>query len=79
MTKRAPLTFASQNAPSQPMEETQHKRPGRKGRQFIAAHVSLEAAKQFKILAIQMDTTTQDLLTQAINDLFVKHNIKPIA
>ena len=52
---------------------------GRAGRQFIAAHVPLEAAKQFKILALQEEMTTQDLLTQAINDLFSKHGLSRIA
>jgi hypothetical protein len=32
-----------------------------------------DAAKQFKLLAVQHDKTTQDLLVEAINDLFAKH------
>jgi hypothetical protein len=53
--------------------------PGRDGRQFIAAHVLPEAAKQFKLLAVQQDKTTQDLLIEAINDLFAKHGLSRIA
>ena len=52
---------------------------GRDGRNFIAAHVMPEAAKQFKMLAIQKDMTTQDLLIEAINDLFAKHKLSRIA
>jgi|SRR5579883_1480328 len=51
----------------------------RAGRQFIAAHVLPEAAKQFKLLAVQMERTTQSLLIEAINDLFAKYGVSRIA
>ena len=51
----------------------------RAGRQFIAAHVNPEAAKQFKLLAVQTDRTTQSLLVEAINDLFAKNGVSRIA
>jgi len=52
---------------------------GREGRQFIAGHVLPEAAKQFKLLALQQDKTTQDMLIEAINDLFAKYGLSRIA
>jgi hypothetical protein len=52
---------------------------GRAGRQFIAAHVLPEAAKQLKLLAVQEDKTTQEILVEAINDLFAKHGLSRIA
>lgn len=52
---------------------------GRAGRQFLAAHVLPEAAKQFKLLAVQTDKTTQALLIEAMNDLFAKHGLSRIA
>ena len=60
-------------------QENGQAKPGREGRQFIAAHVLPDAAKQFKLLAVQRDTTTQDLLIEAINDLFAKHGLSRIA
>ncbi len=51
----------------------------RKGRQFIAAHVVPEAAKQFKLLSVQQDRTTQSMLIEAINDLFTKYGLSRIA
>ena len=51
----------------------------RAGRQFLAAHVLPEAAKQFKLLAVQTDKTAQALLIEAINDLFAKHGLSRIA
>jgi hypothetical protein len=51
----------------------------REGRQFIAGHILPEAAKQFKLLAVQQDKTTQDMLIEAINDLFAKNGLSRIA
>lgn len=94
-TKRAPLSFNSdkalppaiiaddetcfqENAQTDKRANAQTK-ISRTGRHFIAAHVMPEAAKQFKMLALQKDATTQDLLTEAINDLFAKYKLSRIA
>jgi hypothetical protein len=58
---------------------TMVKGKSRQGRQFIAAHVVPEAAKQFKLLAVQQGRTTQALLVEAINDLFAKYGLSRIA
>jgi hypothetical protein len=94
MTKRAPLTFNVDKVNEVPADATQTglpantetrkrakdaERTGREGRQFIAGHVMPEAAKQFKLLAVQTDQTTQDLLIEAINDLFAKYGLSRIA
>lgn len=94
MTKRAPLTFRVQNVTQVPAEEKktsllantetpkrakEQTKAGREGRQFIAAHVTPEAAKQFKLLVVQQDKTVQDMLTEAINDLFAKYKLSRIA
>jgi hypothetical protein len=91
--KRSPLTFSANNIPAAPAAVIEQEsanaqtnkrantktKAGRAGRQFIAAHVPPEAARQFKLLAVQEETTTQDLLVQAINDLFAKHGLSRIA
>lgn len=92
--KRAPLTFNVKPVTAVPAQEkpaakradrpaAKAKKPQertyREGRQFIAAHVSPEAAKQFKLLAVQHDKTTQELLVEAINDVFAKHGLSRIA
>lgn len=93
MKKRSPLSFSVQKVgPARAADETAlpataqtrnrtsaEAKPGRDGRQFIAAHVPPEAAKQFKFLAVQQEKTTQDLLSEAINDLFAKHGLSRIA
>jgi antitoxin-like ribbon-helix-helix protein len=89
--KRSPLTFdpdkkntvtpaaAERHVEETVAPKTAVKAKGRQGRQFIAAHVVPEAAKQFKLLAVQQDRTTQDLLVEAINDLFAKYGLSRIA
>jgi hypothetical protein len=46
---------------------------------FIGARVSDEARKQLRILAAQQDKTSQDLIIEAMNDLFVKYKLSRIA
>lgn len=90
MTKRSPLVFnrdattpavlpSPPPEPAAPAPHTSGKPKSRAGRQFIAAHVVPEAAKQFKLLAVQQDRTTQALLVEAINDLFAKYGLSRIA
>lgn len=93
MSKRAPLTFDSPPiAPVVIVQEPENTQPiqhanmqtrkhakAREGRIFIAAHVVEEAAKQFKHLTVQKRRTTQSMLVEAINDLFVKHGLSRIA
>ena len=90
MSKRTPLTFdpdkkvshapaATQAAQEVVAPKRATRGKGREGRQFIAAHVVPEAAKQFKLLAVQQERTTQALLVEAINDLFAKYGLSRIA
>jgi antitoxin-like ribbon-helix-helix protein len=41
--------------------------------------VPVAARKQLRLLAAEMDTTQQELLTIALNDFFIKHGKPPIA
>jgi hypothetical protein len=94
MKKRAPLSFkveqvapvaAAPHQTSLPANAKTRKtakdetKAGREGRQFIAAHVPPDAAKQFKLMAVQQDKTTQGLLIEAINDIFAKYGLSRIA
>lgn len=47
-------------------------RPSRDGKRFLGGHFSPEVARQIKMLAVEDDTTTQALLEEALNLLFVK-------
>ena len=47
-------------------------RPSRTGTKLIAGHFSSAVAKQLRILAAEEETTTQALLEEALDLLFVK-------
>lgn len=89
MTKRSPLTFNSGKVNPKKDDETdmiantqtlkQSNKKGREGRRFLAAHVSRETIKQIGLLAVQNDRTKQDILIEAINDLFAKYGLSRIA
>ena len=53
--------------------------PSRQGTKTIAGHFQPQASKQFKQLALDLDSNVQELLREAINDLFRKHGKPPIA
>ncbi|WP_367615627.1 ribbon-helix-helix domain-containing protein [Pseudoroseomonas ludipueritiae] len=53
-------------------ESTKFHRPSRDGCRFMGGHFSPEVLKQMKLLAVEEGTTTQALLDEALNLLFVK-------
>ena len=55
------------------------KPPSRIGKKVVAGHFDPAVVRQLKILAMNHDTSIQNMLGEALNDLFEKHNMKPIA
>lgn len=55
------------------------KPPSRIGKKVVAGHFDPAVIRQIKMLAVNQDTSIQALLSEALNDLFEKHNLKPIA
>jgi len=53
--------------------------PGRIGKKTVAAHFDPAVSKQLKQIGLEHDRSTQDLLREAINDLFQKYGKGPIA
>ncbi len=53
--------------------------PSRQGKKAITGFFDPVVSRQLKQLALNQDKTIQLLLSEALNDLFVKHNNKPIA
>ncbi len=60
-------------------ESEASKRLSRQGMKVVSGHFDPAVSKQLKLLAIERNTTLQDLLAEAINDLFSKHQKSPIA
>ena len=49
------------------------------GTRIIAGHFAAEVHQQLRVLAAQERNTVQGLLQEALNDLFRKRNLPPIA
>jgi len=47
-------------------------RPSRDGRRFLGGHFDPKVVRQMKLIAVEEDTTTQALLEEAVDLLFVK-------
>ena len=59
---------ASASPPKSP-----HFRPSREGKANVTGYFPPAVKKQLRILAADRDTTIQDLLAEALNDLFAKY------
>lgn len=53
--------------------------PGRTGKKVIAGFFDPAVSRQLKSLAIDVDSNVQQLLAEALNDLFEKHGRARIA
>jgi hypothetical protein len=53
--------------------------PSRQGKKTIAGHFDPAVSKQLREIALAEDTSVQELLREALNDLFLKRNRPPIA
>lgn len=63
-----------------PTEPQKHNlRPGRKGKSNVTGYFPPEVKKQLRLLAAEHDTTIQNLLAEALNDLFAKNGKPEIA
>jgi hypothetical protein len=51
----------------------------REGKKMIAAPVDPAARQQLKVLAAELDRKAEDLVREALRDLFRKYNKPPIA
>lgn len=53
--------------------------PSRTGQRAVTLYVKPEAHKQLRLLAVDAGSSVQDLMTEALNDLFRKHGRTLIA
>lgn len=51
----------------------------RMGKKVIAGHFDPAVLRQLKILAMNQDSSIQRMLSEALNDLFEKYDLNPIA
>lgn len=53
--------------------------PSREGKKPVTGFFSPETSRQIKKLGLDCDKTMQELLQEALNDLFRKYDLPPIA
>lgn len=53
--------------------------PSRQGKKAITGHFDPAVSKQLKQIGLEKDKSIQDLLAEAVNDLFTKYGRSPIA
>ena len=53
--------------------------PSRNGKRQVADYFPVPVQKQLKLLMVENDTTVQNLLAEALNDLFAKYGKPEIA
>jgi hypothetical protein len=53
--------------------------PSREGKKVIAGYFDPAVSRQLKQLALEEDSSIQDLLREALNDLFRKRGKSPLA
>ena len=51
----------------------------REGTRIVSGHFAAPVHRQLRLIAAQEDRTLQALLSEAINDLFAKRGIPPVA
>lgn len=56
-----------------------HFRPGREGKSNVTGYFPPEVKRQLRLLAAEHDTTIQNLLAEALNDLFAKNGKPEVA
>jgi hypothetical protein len=62
-----------------PTKPSSRRSGSRLGTKLIGGHFDRVASQQLKILAAENDTTAQELLREALNDLFVKYGRSAVA
>ncbi len=53
--------------------------PSRVGKRSVGGHFDPAVSRQLKVLAAELDRKVQDLVAEALNDLFRKYNKSAVA
>ena len=81
MAKRAPIVPKAEPkaAPANQPAATSKKRPDQIGKRLIGAQLPEAVYRQFKVIAGEKGIGSNDLLREALNDLFGKYHKDQIA
>lgn len=53
--------------------------PSRQGKKSLTVYLDPAVIKQLKIIGLEIETTNQNMVSDALNDFFLKHGKSPIA
>ena len=84
MRKKKSLSAALQETASAHVSSSKQKdlavrSHGRVGKKAIAGFFDPAVSRQLRILGVQLDRTVQELLAEALNDLFGKYGLSRLA
>ena len=88
MAKKPSLAAALHAHAGQPQSEAEPQEtptapslqpPSRQGKKTIAGHFDPAVSRQLREIALAEDSSVQELLREALNDLFLKRGRPPIA
>ncbi len=68
----SPEPASMPNSPPETPKAEKFYRPSRDGRRFLGGHFDPKVVRQMKLIAVEEDTTTQALLEEAVDLLFIK-------
>jgi hypothetical protein len=71
--KKSSLSVSAQESTARANQSTVRSH-GRVGKKAIAGFFDPAVSRQLRILGVQLDRTVQDLLAEALNDLFGKYS-----
>ena len=80
--KANPVMEAAASAPAEQIKSGAGQEahpPSRAGKRQVAAYFPVPVQRQLKLLTVENDTTVQNLLAEALNDLFAKYGKPEIA
>ncbi|HQT65833.1 MAG: hypothetical protein B7Z71_00475 [Acidocella sp. 21-58-7] len=75
----APEIAAVEEAPRGVRGDQEDRRPIRRGKRAVTFWVNPEPHKQLKLLGVREERPAQDLMEEALNDLFAKYGMNRIA
>lgn len=74
-----PAAAVTPKAETEPESTAPARAPSRTGLRAVTCYVKPEAHKQLRMLGLETGASVQDLMTEALNDLFRKHGRTLIA
>lgn len=78
-TSSAAVAEPPREAPPVSRADNPHYRPSREGKATVSGYYPREVRKQLRTMAAEADTSIEDLLAEALNDLFAKYQKPEIA